>query len=94
MTTGELRRMAELWAGAMSVKQIAREMGYSPNTVRWWAHRRRDLFPARSRKFTQQERDEWADRFIGGELTADECARRAGCTAWTVYKWARERRAQ
>lgn len=94
MTDDELMRMADLWAGAMTVKQIAQKMGYAESTVAWWALRRRDLFPARRRTFTQQERDEWADRFIGGELTAEECARQAGCTAWTVYKWAKDRRAQ
>ena len=94
MTTGELRRMAELWAGAMPVKQIAQKLGYSPSYIRDVAHRNREMFPARHRRRPKAERDQWADRVISGELGVRECARQAGCNPVTVRKWARDRRAQ
>ena len=93
MTEDELRELGALWAGAMPIKQIARHMGYSVDTIRVNTRRHRERFPKRRKSFTQDERDQWADRCISGELTCAEAARRAEVAVSTIHRWARERRA-
>lgn len=91
MTTGELRRMVELWALDTPVKAIARDTGFSTSTVFHMARTHRDLFPPRKWRGTREERDQWADRYLSGELTARQVAERAGCSPVTVRNWARDR---
>ena len=94
MTEAELRELDALWAGSMPIKQIARVMGYSTWTIGYVTRQRRGRYPLRRKSFTQSERDAWADRVLSSELTQREAARMAGVTEQTIYKWARERRAQ
>lgn len=92
MTEDELRELDALWAGAMPIKQIARHMGYSADTISVNTARHRERFPKRRKSFTQDERDQWADRALGG-MDAADAARRAGVAVSTINRWARERRA-
>lgn len=92
MTEDELRELDALWAGAMPIKQIARHMGYSADTIRVNTARHRERFPKRRKSFTQDERDQWADRALGG-MDAADAARRAGVAVSTINRWVRERRA-
>lgn len=94
MTEAELRQLDELWAGALPIKQIARVMGYSPWTIGYTTRQRRGRYPLRRKSFTQEERDQWADRVISGELRSVDAARAAGVSEQTIYKWARERGAR
>ena len=94
MTEAELRQLDELWAGALPIKQIARVMGYSPWTIGYTTRQRRGRYPLRRKSFTQEERDQWADRVISGELRAVDAARMAHVSEQTIYKWARERKAR
>lgn len=91
MTEAELRQLDELWAGAMSIKQIARVMGYSPFTINYVTKTRRGRYPLRRKSFTQSERDAWADRVLSGELTMREAARMLGVHEMTIYKWTKGR---
>lgn len=92
MTEDELRELDALWAGAMPIKQIARHMGYSVDTIRVNTARHRERFPKRRKSFTQDERDQWGDRVLGG-MDAADAARRAEVAVSTINRWARERRA-
>ena len=66
--------LERLWRGSMPIKQIARRMGYSVDTIRVNTGRHRERFPKRRKSFTQGERDQWADRVLSGELdAADVC---------------------
>lgn len=93
MTEQELALLEQLWRGSMPIKQIARHMGYSVDTIRVNTGRHRERFPKRHKSFTQEERDQWADRVLSGELTPIRAAVLAGCGASAVRKWARARRA-
>lgn len=92
MTEQELAVLERLWRGSMPIKQIARRMGYSADTIRVNTARHRERFPKRRKSFTQQERDQWADRVLGG-MDAADAARRAEVAVSTIHRWARERRA-
>ena len=92
MTEQELALLERLWRGSMPIKQIARRMGYSADTIRVNTARHRERFPKRRKSFTQDERDQWADRVLGG-MDAADVARRAGVAVSTINHWARERRA-
>ena len=92
MTEQELALLERLWRGSMPIKQIARRMGYSVDTIRANTRRHRERFPKRRKSFTQDERDQWADRVLGG-MDAAEVARRAEVAVSTINRWARERRA-
>lgn len=92
MTEQELAVLERLWRGSMPIKQIARRMGYSADTIRVNTARHRERFPKRRKSFTQQERDQWADRVLCG-TDAAEVAHRAGVAVSTINRWARERRA-
>ena len=93
MTEQELRELDALWAGAMPIKQIARRMGYSVDTIRVNTGRHRERFPKRRKSFTQGERYALADLYLSGELAAADVARRAEVAVSTIHRWARERRA-
>ena len=93
MTEQELRELDALWAGAMPIKQIARHMDYSVDTIRVNTGRHRERLPKRRKSFTQGERDQWADRVLSGELDAADAARSAEVAVSTIHRWARERRA-
>ena len=93
MTEQELREMERMWRGSMPIKQIARRMGYSVDTIRVNTGRHRERFPKRHKDFTQGERNMWADRVLSGELDAADVARRAEVAVSTIHRWARERRA-
>ena len=84
--------LEQLWRGSMPIKQIARHMGYSADTIRVNTARHRERFPKRRKSFTQDERDQWADRALGG-MDAADAARRAEVAVSTINRWARERRA-
>ena len=86
--------MGELWRGGWALKHISRELGYTPNYVSRVAMEHRDLCPPRRRWHAPEERDQWADRVISGELTQREAARMAGVTPTAIYYWCRERRAR
>jgi transposase len=92
MTEQELAVLERLWRGSMPIKQIARRMGYSADTIRVNTARHRERFPKRRKSFTQQERDQWADRALGG-MDAADVARSAEVAVSTINRWARERRA-
>ena len=92
MTEQELALLERLWRGAMPIKQIARHMGYSADTIMVNTARHRERFPKRRKSFTQDERDQWADRVLGG-MDAADAARRAEVAVSTINRWARERRA-
>ena len=93
MTEEELRELDVLWAGALPIKQIARKMGYSVDTIRVNTMKRRERFPKRRGDFTQGERDALADLYLLGEMAAAEVARSAGVATSTIHRWARARRA-
>ncbi len=93
MTEQELRELDALWAGALPIKQIARKMGYSVDTIRVNTGRNRERFPKRRKDFTEDERDQWADRVLSGGMAASDVALRAGVATSTIYRWVRERRA-
>ena len=93
MTEQELALLERLWRGSMPIKQIARHMGYSVDTIRVNTGRHRERFPKRRKSFTQKERDQWADRVLSGELDAADVARSAEVAVSTIHRWARERRA-
>ena len=92
MTEQELALLERLWRGSMPIKQIARHMGYSVDTIRVNTGRHRERFPKRRKSFTQGERDQWADHALGG-MDAADAARRAEVAVSTIHRWARERRA-
>lgn len=94
MTEEQLRELDGHWAAGMPIKQIARLMCYSFDTIADVLKSNRGRYPLRRKSFTQSERDAWADRVLSGELTQREAARAAEVTEQTVYKWARERRAR
>jgi hypothetical protein len=94
MTEAELRQLDELWAGALPIKQIARLMCYSFDTIAGVLKSNRGRYPLRRKSFTQDERDAWADRVLSGELTPIRAAELAGCGASAVRKWVKERGAR
>ena len=93
MTEDELREMGEMWRDGLSLKHIARELGYTPNYVSCVAMEHRDLCPHRRRWHSPEEHALWADRVLSGELTQRAAARMAGVTPTAIYYWCRERRA-
>ena len=93
MTEDELREMERMWADGTSLKVMAHRMGYAMEHLGFVMRQDRARFPKRHKSFTQDERDQWADRVLSGELTPRRAAELAGCGASAVRKWARARRA-
>ena len=61
MTEEELRELDGHWAAGMPIKQIARLMCYSFNTIADVLKSNRGRYPLRRKSFTQGERDTCSD---------------------------------
>lgn len=84
MTEAELDRFELLWKRRTPVKRIAKELGYSVNSILSIASRNRDRFPYRHRPVDNKKMDVFVERIIDNRMTVDDAARLLNVNSATV----------
>ena len=92
MTTGEYRKMVEMWRDGAKLKDIADELGYSRTYLNHVIIKNRQDFPYRCKKVDPKKRDLWMTRLWAGRVTRREVADACGCSISAVNKWYEEGR--
>jgi transposase len=86
MTSGELDRLELLWKRKVSLKQIAKELGYSVDGVMYWITKDRERFPARRHKPDERRLSILIPSIIAKKMTCEAAARELGVSTNTVRR--------
>ena len=87
MTQSEKRHLEALWRDGVTIKNIARIIGYSEETVLAYACINRDKCPYRKKQVSKEVRDEWVDRIRSGQATIRQAVETLGVHKQTVKGW-------
>ena len=94
MTEAELDRFELLWKRRIPVKQIAKELGYTPQTLNETASKNRERFPYRRNKIDDNRLSIWIERILAGRAGVAQTAKKLGISEDTVRIRLRRRRAK
>ena len=90
-----LQRAVEMYASGAPIKDISKETGCCPTTIRWYAriagYTRPKNWGSRDSRLSQEQVKEMLEMYRSGK-NAKYIAKRFGVAVYTVYKYASRRK--